>query len=128
MSATPVPTMRGHYWRVHLPEPWQPVNSDDLTLDEVERLETITDVAWAIANPLASLRQAKGWLMVAAMHAGATEAEATGLVQGPDALTLGGIKAAFQLHETPVGQRKLALVDNEVPPVPPSSAPTSAIG
>jgi hypothetical protein len=114
----PITTPGGVWWNINTGR-WGKVASDELTLDEVERIETITDVAWAIGNPLASLRQAKAWLMVAAMHAGATEAEATALVTPgqPGALNLGGIKGAFQLHG---GSAPLSLVDDEVPPVPPT--------
>jgi hypothetical protein len=123
-SASPV-YGRGHWWNIKLGDRWGDVASDDLTLDEVERLETLTEVPWARANPLASLRQAKAWLLVAALHAGATEDEAAGhLAQ----LNLGGIKGAFQLHTGERVPRLVELVAGEVPPVPPSSAPTSAIG
>jgi hypothetical protein len=69
------------------------------------------------------VRQAKAWLLVAAMHAGATEDEATAHLAS---LNLRDIKGAFQLH---AGTAPLTLVDDEyVPPVPPSSVPTSANG
>ena len=116
----------GHWWNIKLGERWGDVASDSLTLDEVERLESLTDTPWARLNPLASLRQAKAWLLVALLHAGATEDEAAGHLA---ALNLGGIKGAFQLHtgrRTPLLAEVLA--DDGVPPVPPSSAPTSAIG
>jgi hypothetical protein len=115
---------RGVWWNIKLGEPWGDVASDALTLEEVERLEAITDVPWARLNPLASMRQAKAWLLVAAMHAGATEAEAAGHLAS---LNLGAIKGSFQLHG---GDRPgvLAGVIGAVPPVPPSSAPTSATG
>lgn len=115
---------RGHWWQIRLGEPWGDVVSDDLTLDEVARLETLTDIAWARMNPLAGLRQAKAWLLVAALHAGATEDEAAALLAG---LNLGGIKGAFQLH---MGERPVRLDEllDEVPSIPPSSAPTSANG
>ena len=115
---------RGHWWNIKLGDPWGDVASDDLTLDEVERLEALTDVPWARMNPLASLRQAKAWLLVAALHAGATEDEAAGHLA---TLNLGAIKGSFQLH---TGQRPPQLdgLLDEVPEIPPSSAPTSAIG
>lgn len=120
--ATTITTRAGVWWNINT-GPRGKVASDDLTLDEVERIETLTDVPWAVGNPLASLRQAKAWLLVALMHAGATEAEATAHLAG---LNLGGIKGAFQLHS---GTAPLKLVDDEfVPPVPPTSAPTSASG
>jgi hypothetical protein len=107
---------RGHWWNVKLGGRWGEVASDDLTLDEVERLETLTDVPWARMNPLASLKQAKAWLLVALLHAGATEEEAAGhLAQ----LNLGAIKGAFQLHagSRPAGLHELL---GEVPEVPPT--------
>jgi hypothetical protein len=111
---------RGHWWNIKLGEPWGDVVSDDLTLDEVARIESLTDIPWAQMNPLGSLRQAKAWLLVAALHAGATEDEAAGhLAQ----LNLGAIKGAFQLH---AGERPRLL--DEVPTVPPSSVPTSVNG
>jgi len=116
-------TSLGVWWNVKLGRAGE-VASDSLTLDEVERIETITDTPWSVANPLASMRQAKGWLLVAAMHIGMTEDEA---VVHLASLNLGDIKGAFQLHagDAPT----LGLVDDEfVPPVPPSSVPTSANG
>lgn len=115
---------RGHWWNIKLGEPWGEVMSDDLTLDEVERIERLTDIPWAKMNPLGSLRQAKAWLLVALLHAGATEDEAAGHLAR---LNLGGIKGAFQLH---AGERPPRLDDllAVVPPVPPSSAPTSVNG
>jgi hypothetical protein len=116
---------RGHYWRVHLPD-GRTVDSDDFTLDDVERIETLTDVAWATMNPLASLKQAKAFLLVAALHAGATEQQATELLAG---LNLRGIKGAFQLHSGDAGHLRDVLGDtgggtdsdvDELPPVPPS--------
>lgn len=113
---------RGHWWSIDT-GPWGKVASDDLTLDEVEQLEEITGVPWATMNPLASLKQAKAWLLVSSLHAGATEAEATDRLAE---LNLGGIKGAFQLH---TGTRPATLhAVGEVPPAPPTSAPTSAIG
>jgi hypothetical protein len=108
---------RGHWWNVKLGEPWGDVCSDDLTLDEVERLERLTDVPWARANPLASLKQAKAWLLVALLHAGATEDEAAGHLA---TLNLGKIKGAFQLHVGDRPQQLVELLADEVPPVPPT--------
>jgi hypothetical protein len=120
--ATTITTSSGVWWNIKLGVRGD-VASDDLTLDEIERLEKITEVPWAIGNPLASLRQAKAWLLVATMHAGASEEEATEHLAG---LNLRDIKGAFQLHS---GTAPLRLVDDEyVPPVPPSSAPTSVNG
>jgi len=119
---------RGHWWNIKLPPPWGDVCSDDLTLDEVERLEALTDVPWSLSNPLASLKQAKAWLIVSALHAGASEADAVGLVEGPTRLNLAGIKGVFQLHDDSEPRRGLKLADEGVPEIPPSSAPTSAIG
>lgn len=115
---------RGHWWNIKLGPPWGDVASDDLTLDEVERLERLTEVAWARMNPLASLRQAKAWLLVSLLHAGATEDEAAGHLEQ---LNLGGIKGSFQLHASERPPRLDGLLDEEVP-VPPSSASTSANG
>ena len=115
---------RGHWWNIKLGEPWGDVVSDDLTLDEVARIEDLTEIPWAKMNPLGSLRQAKAWLLVAALHAGATEDEAAGhLAQ----LNLGAIKGAFQLHAGERPPRLGELLDG-VPAVPPSSVPTSASG
>jgi len=126
----PITTPGGVWWDIKLPRPWPAVPSDHLTLDEVERIEEITEVPWAVGNPLASLRQAKAWLMVAAMHAGASEEQATALVTpgAPGALSLGGIKGAFQLHAGTAPDPLPELDDAEVPPVPPTSARTSAGG
>ena len=119
----------GHWWTIDTGR-WGVVVSDDLTLDEVERIENVTEVAWAVANPLASVRQAKAWLMVAAMHAGAPEDEAIALVTpgAPGALALGGIKGAFQLRTGDAPRLAVVGDESEVPPVPPTSAPTSAVG
>lgn len=115
-------TSAGVWWNIKLGA-WGEVASDDLTLDEIERIETITEVPWAIGNPLASLKQAKAWFLVALMHAGASEDEATTHLA---ALNLRDIKGAYQLH---AGTAPIKLVDDEfVPPVPPISAPTSANG
>jgi len=129
-TSAPITTPGGVWWNIKLPPPWPAVASDHLTLDEVERIETITGIPWAVANPLGSLKVAKAYLMVAAMHAGATEEEATALVTPgqPGALNLGGIKGAFQLHTGTAPDVIPELDDDEVPLVPPPSAPTSAIG
>jgi len=121
----PTTVTGGHWWNIKLGERGD-VASDDLTLDEVERLERLTDTPWALLNPLASLRQAKAWLLVAYMHTGATVDEAEAHLNG---LNLGGIKGAFQLHTDAERSRRLELVATEgVEPVPPSSASTSEIG
>lgn len=109
-------THAGHWWNVNTGR-WGKVASDDFTLDEVERLERLTDVPWSRGNPLASLRQAKAWLLVAALHAGATEDEAAGHLAS---LNLGAIKGAFQLHTSARVPRLDELLDDEVPPVPPT--------
>lgn len=120
--ATSIATSSGVWWNIKLGARGD-VASDHLTLDEIERIETVTGVPWAVGNPLASVRQAKAWLLVAAMHKGMSEEEATAHLAS---LNLGGIKGAFQLHS---GSAPLELVDDEfVPPVPPTSAPTSANG
>lgn len=125
-AADPTSAMHGGYWwNIKLGSRWGDVASDDLTLDEVERLEALTDLPWARLNPLASLRQAKAWLLVATLHAGATEDEAAGHLAS---LNLGAIKGAFQLHAGKRLEQLVGLVDDEVPPVPPSEVPTSAIG
>lgn len=113
--ATTITTSAGVWWNIKTGPGWGDVASDDLTLDEIERIEKLTDVPWAIGNPLASLRQAKAWFLVALMHAGASEDEATTHLA---ALNLRDIKGAFQLHS---GTAPLKLVTDEyVPPVPPS--------
>lgn len=107
-----------HYWRIHLPEPWPVVESDDLTLDEVDAIEQLTGVPWAVMNPLAALKQAKAWLLVAARHAGATVDEAAAMLEQ---LNLRGIKSAFQLHTRDADLLVFPPADDdEVPPVPPT--------
>lgn len=119
-----ITTHGGIWWNVNLGERGF-VASDDLTLDEVERIETLTDVPWAVANPLGSLRQAKAWLLVCSLHAGATEDEAVTFLAS---LNLGAIKGAFQLHGGNAPAPLHLASSAEVPAVPPTSAPTSPVG
>lgn len=113
--ATATATSAGLWWNIKTGTRGD-VASDDLTLDEIERIETLTDVPWAVGNPLASLKQAKAWYLVALLHAGATEDEATARLAS---LSLRDIKGAYQLH---AGSAPLRLVDpdEDLAPVPPS--------
>jgi len=113
-------TARGHHWLITLPG-LPTVASDHLTLDEVELLENVSGVAWSNVNPLRTLKNAKAWALVAAMHAGDTEEQATERLAG---LNLGGIKGAFQLE---LGDAPAPL-EGDVEQDPPPSAPTSAAG
>lgn len=91
-------------------------NTDQLTLDEIEDVERVSGTAWALSNPLASIQQAKGYLVVFALRDGMTEDQIEEWFAG---MTLGDIKAAFQYDESDLMERFAELTGQADPKAEP---------
>lgn len=103
-------------------------SSLDLTLNEVEALETIAGQSWTVLNPFATVRAAKAYLAVFAMRQGLPDDEVATITGN---LTLTEIRDSFVWVEDkppappPRGKGKAA----KAPKVDPTNAaPTSSNG
>ena len=109
-----------YHWRVEF-DGYPPVTTDEMTLDEVEMIERVTDTPWVNLNPRASMKVAKAMVVVLAMRAGMAENEA---FEQLGSMNLKSIKRTFIFVEGDAGDRPPAKADSD----PPSLAPTSATG
>jgi len=119
-TATPT-TRRERAWIVHL-DGYAPVSTNDLTLDEVEVVETVSGVPYSLLNPLSSVKIAKALFVVLAMRAGESEDAAIARL---GKMPLRALHSSFTFDPGTDGPPP--ATPDEVPD-PPSSAPTSAIG
>lgn len=80
-------------------------SSLDLTLNEIESLETISGQPWALINPLASIRSAKAYLAIFAIREGQAEDV---VAKNLESLTLREIHGAFEYvdDEAPIPKGK----------------------
>lgn len=88
------------------------LNTDDLTLDELDVAEQISGIAWAAINPLRSVRAAKGLLAVLLIRAGTAEDVAEKEV---GALTMGAVSDVFA-YVPPTSQPLPEPAEGSVPP------------
>jgi hypothetical protein len=61
-------------WKVRVGDKWE--NTDDLTLDEVEAVESASGVSWGFMNPLRSSQTAKALLAAFLVRDGVSDADA----------------------------------------------------
>jgi hypothetical protein len=87
-------------------------STDELTLDEVEDIERVSGVAWALSNPLASIKQAKGYLVVFALRDGMTEDE---IEEWFDGMKLGDIAGAFEYDDSDLLARFAEITAQSAP-------------
>lgn len=69
------------------------MNSDDLTIADLGRVEKEADTPWSVANPFREVAVAKAFLAVAMRRSGMPDRDVTAAV---DTLTLRKLKGAFQ--------------------------------
>lgn len=95
------------------------IDSDNLTLDDVERFEAASGTPWSQINPAARAKDAAAVALVLALRAGKTEDEAEAWVKG---LTLGQLRGAYTYDLVLDG------VDVDGERLPPALAPSSTAG
>lgn len=110
--------MAGRYWSVAV-EGFEPFDTRELTLLEVEYVEKATGVPWVLMNPHASMRVAIGLVAVAARRQGMADDAA---VTYAEQLKVERLHRAFVFHPGEAPDEPEGEGD------PPPSAPTSASG
>ena len=121
-------------WRVTV-DGFPSITTSELTLDEAALVEEVCGVPYTLMNPLASVKVAKGLLVVllkrSRVNAGLTpELAEQEALKAAGAMTTAVLTGAFEFVPGDRGkhEQQLDRVAGDGVPGPPSLAPTSASG
>jgi len=97
------------------------LDSDDLTIADLGRVEKESDTPWSVANPFREVAVARAFLGVAMRRSGMSDADTATAIDG---LTLRTMKDAFQWVDDDESGEEADEPDPSDPP-PPSTTPDS---